>query len=456
LKSVKRAVSFGCPALDNDCQGSCRMENNEGLKRKVGVWGLSANIVNIMVGAGIFVLPAIVAEGLGPAAVLAYLFCGFLITIIMLCFAEIGSSITLSGGAYAYIELAFGKYAGFLTANLFVFGAAVMADAAVANALADTLAYLFPIFKSNLFRPVFFVLIFSGLAYINVRGVKEGITLVKVITAVKLTPLILLVIAGWPHVSAPNLVWDHTPSLRELGEISLILFFAFQGSETGLNIGGEIKKPQKTIPKGILISIFGVLLLYILIQTIAQGILGSALSGFKDAPLAEAAKYVFGPYGVTLMLVCAAFSMFGNLSGEVLNLPRVIFRASGDGVIRPALLSRVHKKYATPHLAIISYAALACIFSITGEFRQLAILSSAAMLLIYLGVACAVIKFRRKEKAASGSFKIPGGIAVPVAAILTIFWFLSNLSLYEQAGIVLFMLLLSIIYLLLNARNEKR
>src|SRR4051812_44385086 len=99
------------------------METNEGLKRVIGTWGLTANIINTIIGAGIFLLPAIVTEGLGASSFIAYLFCGFLMTMILLCFAEVGSKVTVTGGAYAYIEAAFGKYFGFLTTNLFIFGA---------------------------------------------------------------------------------------------------------------------------------------------------------------------------------------------------------------------------------------------------------------------------------------------------------------------------------------------
>ena len=96
------------------------MENEKGLKRTIGLWGLSANIINTVVGAGIFVIPAIVAARLGSASIFAYLFCGILIVLVMLCFAEVGGKITHPGGAYAYIEETFGKYAGFLTAVLFL------------------------------------------------------------------------------------------------------------------------------------------------------------------------------------------------------------------------------------------------------------------------------------------------------------------------------------------------
>ena len=95
--------------------------DDEGLKREIGVWGLVANSINIIVGAGIFILPVIIAEQLGTASIWAYLICGLLMIFIMLCFVEVGTSITRTGGAYSYIEEAFGKYAGFLTTNIFIF-----------------------------------------------------------------------------------------------------------------------------------------------------------------------------------------------------------------------------------------------------------------------------------------------------------------------------------------------
>ena len=428
----------------------------EGLKREIGTWGLSANIVNLIVGAGIFVIPAIVAEGLGPASIIAYLFCGLLIMLIMLCFAEVGSKLTQSGGAYSYIEIAFGRYFGFLTVNFFILGATIMADAAVANALAGTLAYFMPVFKMEGVRIPFFILVFSGLALINIKGVKQGITLVILTTIAKLTPLILLVLLGVSKISISNLAWDSIPSTNDLGKVSLILFFAFQGAETALTTGGEMKNPQKTIPKGILISISFVILLYVTIQLVAQGILGASLSGFKEAPLAEVAKHILGPIGVTLILVGSAISMFGFLSGDILNMPRVIYSAARDKVIRPFSLGKIHKKHATPYLAIILYSAMGCFFAITGEFKQLAILSSASVLLIYLGVALAFIKLRFDKKDETGSFKVWGGYTVPVVSILIILWVLSKLATNEIVGIVSFAGILTAIYLIMKFLKVKK
>lgn len=423
------------------------MSTDEGLKREIGTWGITSNIINVVVGSGIFVLPALVHEGLGSAGILAYLFCGFLITIIMLCFAEAGSKITLTGGAYAYIEVAFGKYFGFLTTNLFIFGAALMGAAAVANALANTLSYLMPVFSDELFRICFFVVIFSGLGIINIIGVKEGITLVKITTLAKLAPLLLLVFWGSTGIDMENLVWTEVPRFNEIGKVSLILFFAFQGAENGLSVSGEVKNPKKNIPKGILFSFLIILILYVSVHLVSQGILGSSFALYKEAPLAEVAKRIMGPFGITLMILGASVSMFGYLSGDVLNMPRVLFRSAKDQVIPIKPLAFVHAKFATPYVAVITFTVLGCFFAITGEFEQLAILSSSSVLLIYLGVACSVIKLRSKMENDVASFRIPGGIAIPVLAIFTILWFLSNLDSSERVAIITFVAVLSIFYL---------
>ena len=118
------------------------MKEDKGLKRTVGTLGLSANIINIIVGAGIFALPAIIASKIGA-------FCGILIMLIMLCFAEAGSKLTVTGGAYTYIEAAFGKYAGYLGGVFFVFSC-LLADATVSNALIDVMSSAFPVFDALL------------------------------------------------------------------------------------------------------------------------------------------------------------------------------------------------------------------------------------------------------------------------------------------------------------------
>ncbi len=420
-------------------------ENKENLKRVIGLFGFSTNIVNMVVGSGIFVLPAIVAAGLGSSSIFAYLLCGFLVALVMLCFAEAGSKITESGGAYVYIRTAFGPYFGFLTSVLFVL-ATISADAAVANAIVDIIGSVLPAFKTPFVRVSTFFILFAGFGFINIKGVKSGVEVVKFVTITKLVPLLLLVVFSWGSVSLDNLSIGMVAPFGDIAEISLILFFAFQGAESGLSVGGEVKNPQRIIPRGILLSIMTVLILYVLIQIVAQGVLGNSLVSFTENPLGAVASRVFGSFGFTAMTFAAAVSMLGYLSSSVLSMPRILYRASIDKVLPVNALAKIHPKFSTPYVAIICYAAAGFLFASTGGFKQLAIISSATILLIYLGVSLSVVKFKKLNTGSGNAFKTPGGYLVPVLSCLTIIYLLSKLALNEFLVISVAILLLSTLY----------
>ncbi|XMO86992.1 APC family permease [Algibacter sp. AS12] len=431
------------------------IKKEEGLKRRIGVLGLSANIINIIVGSGIFVLPAVVASYMGASSIIAYLFCGFLMAMVMLCFAEVGSKVTNTGGPYTYIETAFGDYAGFI-AGTFAIGSNLFADAAVSNALVNIIGTAYPIFDEGWPRFLFLFVLFYGLVYINVIGLKQGIGLVKFNTMIKLIPLLLLIILGFKDVTISNLYIENMPSMKTLGETSLILFFAFQGCETGIIVGGEVINPKRTIPRAILISISVVVILYVLIQTVSQGVLGANLPNFKATPLAETAKVVMGSFGYSLLLIGAVISMFGYMSGTILNSPRIAYALSRDKVIPIKALSKIHKKFATPYIAIITHATLGFIFAISGSFEQLAVIASSSMLILYFGVAVSVIKLRKSDSEQKDVFKIPGGLLVPVLAMGIIAYFLSSLGKNEIITTILCIAVLSLVFLILRFRKNKK
>jgi basic amino acid/polyamine antiporter, APA family len=425
----------------------------EGLKRVIGVRTLAANAVNLTVGAGIFALPAIVASFLGAASFLAYALCFILIMMVLLCFVEVGSKINSTGGAYSYIETAFGPLAGFLSNILFWFGYCVMADAAVANVLVDNLGTFWPALQQPTVRTLFLFVVFGGIALLNVRGVKQGAVLSELTTLAKIIPLVVLVGVGLFFVKPDNLVVNHWPSVSSLGEVSLVLFFAFGGVEASLNASGEIKNPKKTIPRGILLGVFIVFILYVLIQFVAQGVLGNTLPDFQDAPLVAVADVVFGPAGTTFIVIGTAISCFGLISSDILNSSRLPFAAARDGLL-PTFLARVHPGYATPYIAIIMYAGVGFILSVSGGFSQLAVMASAALLLMYLGVILATIKLRR-VKSQEHSFTLPGGIIIPVVAMIATLWFLSNLALEELLLLAGFLVFFSIIYIVMKFNKGK-
>ncbi|MDO3695068.1 amino acid permease [Wenyingzhuangia sp. chi5] len=419
----------------------------QSLKRKVGVLGLSANIINTIVGAGIFALPAIVAANLGSASIYAYLFCGILITLVMLCFAEVGSKVTSSGGVYSYIKSSFGPYFGFLTAILFVISA-ISADAAVTNAITDLLSSIFPFFKSKTVKIIFSFLVFFGLGYLNVIGIKESIRMIKIITIIKLIPLLLLVFFSWQDVTVQNLAINNIPDFTQIGKTSLLLFFAFQGAESALSISGEIINPRKNIPKAIFISITGVLILYILIQTVSQGVLGDTLPNFSKNPLSEVANHLVGPIGFTVLTIGAGVSMFGYLSSESLGIPRVLYKAAKDNTLPIKWLAKIHPKFETPYTAVIVYSVVAFVFSLLGGFQELAIIASATILLVYLGVSLSVIKLRKNKTFDKNDFKLPGGATIPILSAIIIITLLFSLTKAEVIGIVAATIILTFLYLL--------
>jgi amino acid transporter len=416
------------------------------------VRSLTLSAINLTVGAGIFALPAVVSGYIGTASYLAYIICAALLMLMLLCFISLGTKFTMTGGAYAYVEQAFGPFAGFLINSLFWFGFAVIADAAVANLLVDNLSIFFPVLKDSAGRILILAAIFLFIGWINVRGVKQGVRLVEFNTVAKMLPLIVLIIAGCFFIDTNNYAWTPVPSIKTLGEVSLILFFAFGGgAESALNASGEIKNPVRTIPRGLLIGAFIVFLIYLSIHLVAQGVLGADLAIYNEAPLAKVAERALGPFGVALLVAGAAISCFGLVSGDILASSRLLFAAARNGML-PKFLAKIHPRYATPYWSVIVFSAVGFILSVSGGFRQLAIMASAALLLIYIGVIFATIKLRHVNK--DTSFTIPGGLLVPILAFAATLWFLSNLAIKEIVAALVFLAVTTIIYFIFRVLKK--
>src|SRR5438067_12014211 len=165
------------------------------LIRRIVVPAMTAIIISSTIGAGIFVIPATVALGLGPAAPLAFVCCAMAMVLFVTCFAIAGSRVSLTGGLYAYVEVAFGKYIGFLAGVLY-FLTALGAVAGVVNVLAHSVALVVPFLGGPVMRIVVIFAVYGVLVFINIRGVREGAGAVTAITIEKLLPLLLFIGAG--------------------------------------------------------------------------------------------------------------------------------------------------------------------------------------------------------------------------------------------------------------------
>jgi amino acid transporter len=391
------------------------------LQRVIGVWGLAAAIFNITVGAAIFVLPAHVAGPLGAAAPLAWIICAVATALVALCIAEAGSRVPRSGGPYAYVETALGPFAGLLCGVLLWLGF-TLGMAAVGTIFASALGGLVPALSGTTARRAVLIVIFAALAFVNVRGAALGSRLSGVSTLAKLIPLVAFVVLGLPHIDGANLAIGSLPPLRALGESGLLLMFAFFGMESALQVSGEVTQPARTVPRAIAVALSGIALLYIAVQLVAQGVLGSALAAPESAsaPLAAAAQRFAGSTGAQLILVGMVISTFGFQTAAMLSAPRTLYAFASDGYL-PRAVARVHPVFRTPHVAVVVQAVVALGLALSGTYVTLAKISNVAILLVYLACCVGAWRLRRLDARTEGEpFVMPGGSVIPWLAALLI------------------------------------
>jgi APA family basic amino acid/polyamine antiporter len=425
-----------------------------GLVRAIGARQLTASIVNVTIGAGIFVLPAVASRGLGAAAPIAYVVCAVLMALIVSCFAAAGSRVSLSGGVYAYVEVAFGPFVGFLAGVLY-FLMATFAVASVSSAFAGSVGALVPAAASPAARALLIAGLFATLAAVNVLGVKSGARLVEVTTAAKLLPLLILVATGIWMVHPDYLRWPGMPPVSTIGQTAIVLIFAFVGLEVALVPSGEVRDPARTVPLALFSALALTTTLYLLIQTVAQGLLGPSMSADRTAPLADAAARSLGEGGRVLMLLGAIISMFGYVSGDMLGSPRTLFAFARDGVL-PSAVARIHPRFRTPYIAIIVHACIVATVSISSSFTQLAVLANVAALTLYLMCVSASYELQRRDVRAEGGipFAVPGGPVVPILAAAVIVWLLSNATRREFGVEALVLAVASLFYFIRKSGGQ--
>ena len=374
-------------------------KRDAGLLRGVGVWGLASSTVCITVGAGIFALPAALAASVGTYAPLALLACGVAVGAVAACFAEGGSRIASSGGAYGYVVAAFGPLTGFVAGTLAWF-ASVLASGGVSAALADVVASLVP----PAFQPVVHLVVIVGaigaIALVNVGGVMRATRLINAATVLKLLPLLIFVLVGAAAMHGGNFVQTVHSDTAGLGRAMILSLFAFSGLEISLCASGEVAEPARTIPRALVLAMVLVALLYAAIQGVAQGLLGPALA-LSKLPLADAMGRI-SPALRLLMLAGAAVSMFGLLSSELLGNPRILFAFARDGLL-PRTLGRVHERSHVPHVAILVNAAIAMGLALTGTFTELVVLSALATAPLYILGCAASWRLSRRAVAQAGT-----------------------------------------------------
>jgi amino acid transporter len=403
----------------------------ESLTRAIGTFGLAAAIINITIGGGIFRLPGVVASSLGAAAPIAYIVCAIAMGLIVICIADAGKRVTLTGGPYAYVGTAFGPYAGFLSGVL-LWLLGTFATAAVSTVFASGISQLVPALSGWAATAALLVLAFLFWTVVNLRGVTLGVRLNTIATIAKLCPLILIATAGMFFVSGENLQIAAIPAGGDIARTSLILIFAFAGIESALIPSGEVRDSERTVPRAIALAMLGITALYITLQVVAQGILGGALAQAGAAPLADAAGASLGAWARSLLLAGASISMFGYLGGMTLSMPRIVYALARDGFL-PRSLAAVHPVRRVPQAAIVTQVVLTLALAISGTFEQLAIFANVSALALYLGCVLA-------------SWKLGQPAVVPLLACAVILWLFTGLTLGEWINFGASLAVASVVY----------
>ncbi len=384
------------PAVTADAPEYAR---DAGLAKTIGTFGLTASIVNSVVGAGIFVVPASMAMAAGAHAYLAFLACALAMGMVVLCFAEGGRRVPTSGGPYGYIDAAFGPLAGSVAGTL-LWASDVLACGSLLAALAAGLASVVPAAWAPVTRVAVTLGTLGALVAINVRGASSGARFVALATLVKILPLLLFIVVGAAAMHPANFTTTNPESTQGFGRAVILAMFTLTGMETALGASGEVSHPARTIPRALISAMLFVSVLYVAIQLIAQGVLGAALSS-SATPLADAMGRV-NPVLRVVLLSGATISTLAWIGSDILGSPRFLFAMARDRLL-PAVLGRIHPRTRAPYVAILAYAAIAATLALSGTFAELAVLATLTSAALYLAGCAAVWKLTRRDAgAASG------------------------------------------------------
>lgn len=393
-----------------------------GLVRGIRRWDLVAVAINAIIGAGIFGLPSRVYALIGTYSLLAFIVCAIVVALITLCFAEVGSRFGETGGPYLYARESFGSAVGFEVGWL-MWLARLTAFAANCNLLIDYLGFFWTPATTHYWRELIIILVVVVLTAINVIGVRDAARVNNVFTVGKLIPIILFIGVGLFFLNSGNYGLGERPTYGSFSSSVLILIYAFSGFEMAAIPAGEIRDPQRNLPLAILTAIGVVAVLYISIQVICIGTLpGLATS---QRPIADASGVFLGAAGGAIISAGVVVSIVGNLNVIILSGSRLPFAMSERGEL-PALLARTHKRFRTPHIAILLTGAVVLTLTLWSTFSKQVNLSVIARLLSYSVTCAALLVFRWKRDARPALFKAPAGVAAAVAALVLAIWLLSN------------------------------
>jgi amino acid transporter len=398
--------------------------NQYDVLRGIGRWDLVALMVNITIGSGILGLPTKLFALTGVYSVLALVLCAVLIAIVAICFAEVGSRFTSTGGPYLFTRTAFGATPGFIVGWLY-WVSRVLTFATIGNLLVVYVARMVPALQGPGPRVAIISVVVVGIWLINLVGIRQativsnGLTMLKVSLLLVFGVIGILTVRAWP--SAPATL----PSPGEFSSAMLLGIFAFVGFEAALVAAGETRNPRRDVPFAVAMSLLIVLILYAGVQIVCIAAVPSLAA--STAPFADAAVVLWGPIGEQVITLGAVVIMLGSLNSGFLATSRLPFAFAEQGDM-PAVLARVHPKFRTPHVAILASAVLVWLATVASSFLSAITLATSTRVVVYIAGCIALIALRRRADAPAAGFVAPLGSVVAVIASVLSLALLANAS----------------------------
>ena len=397
------------------------------LVRGIRRWDLVAITINGIIGAGIFGLPSKIYALIGTYSLIAFVACALVVALIILCFAEVGSRFDETGGPYLYAREAFQPAVAFEIGWLFWL-VRITAFAANCNLLINYLSFFWTSATLPLWRASIIALVVIMLAIINLLGIRQAAIVSNLFTVGKLVPIIIFIAAGLFFLNPQAYTLGPTPSTGDFSKSVLLLVYAFTGFEMATIPAGEIRDPQRSLPRALLIAILVVVTLYIFIQLVCVGTLPGL--GQSQKPLADAGSQFLGAAGGAIISAGAVISITGNLNILLLSGSRLPF-AMAEQKQLPAVVGNVHKRFFTPYVSIVITAAVMLFLTLKSSFLEALTISAIARLITYGSTCLALLVFRARRGVPAALFRLPGGKVIAILSMLLIVWLLLHITLVE-------------------------
>lgn len=397
--------------------------------RAIGRWTMTALVINCIIGSGIFGLPSELTRLIGRASPIAMVIGGLVMAIILVCVAEVASQFDEPGGAYLYVQSAFGRFAGVQVA-WFSLLSPIGGGAANASLFMIYLAGFLPWTGGGWQRMLLLAILISIPTVTNYVGVRSGATLSNLFTLAKLLPLALLIVLGvvrfGRHFEVIRTTEITNPGLSLWLSALLLLIFAYGGLENALIPTGEVKDPRRTVPFGLLAGLFVCIILYTLVQFVTVATIGASTTG---RPLAETASALIGAGGGMFVAIAVMISTYGWVSGGILNAPRLACSLALQGDF-PSFFGKLHPRFNTPATAIVLYSVVVWLLAVTGTYLWIVALTGGAGLVIYASTCAALLRLRRQQPQVN-ALRLPFGRVFAVVGITISLAVLTRLQLRE-------------------------